>query len=92
MNNTNCPDVDTAAALAREASINYQFKVLTSVLGVVVVFWLSASIFFLFHFFKPFNRSDATRQQVEDDGIELPNRDTIMREREGDDFWTGHRP
>ncbi|RWA13153.1 hypothetical protein EKO27_g1947 [Xylaria grammica] len=88
MNNTSsCTDGATAQALAREKAINYQFAVLTSVLGVVVFFWLAASLFFIVHFYRPCTRPHATRAE----DIEMSNRNSTHQEQEEGEFWAGHR-
>ncbi len=63
MDNNNCSEVGAAAALACETSINYQFKVLASILGVVIMFWLSTTALFLYYFYKSFKRLDAAGEQ-----------------------------
>jgi hypothetical protein len=68
MDNTSCGD---AAAIAREASVNSQFKVLVSILGTVVVFWLAASAFFLLHFLGPLPPRHNATEIPEQHGIEL---------------------
>ncbi|KAF2971603.1 hypothetical protein GQX73_g1995 [Xylaria multiplex] len=87
-NSTNCSYVEMAAvAMAREASINYQFTVLSSILGIVVFFWLIVSIFFIHQAFKPSKRFETTGPQAQDD-IELPNRNNnAPAVGHDDDLW-----
>ncbi|KAI0968095.1 hypothetical protein F4678DRAFT_464604 [Xylaria arbuscula] len=48
-----------SALSPRETTMNdYQFKVLAGILGVVVFFWISASVFFIYSYYKSFKRSE----------------------------------
>ncbi|GAW13813.1 hypothetical protein ANO14919_032030 [Xylariales sp. No.14919] len=91
MNTSSCTDDATAQALAREKAIHYQFAVLTSILGVVVFFWLAASLFFIVNFYRPFTRPHATRRRRGAEDIEMSNRNSTHQEQEEGEFWAGHR-
>ncbi|KAK5626536.1 hypothetical protein RRF57_002251 [Xylaria bambusicola] len=71
MNISVCPHPDPAAVAATEREIfnNYQFKAMTSILGVVVVFWLCTSIFFIYHFYKS-TRANTIRRRFNEDQVE----------------------
>ncbi|KAI0505236.1 hypothetical protein F5B22DRAFT_651977 [Xylaria bambusicola] len=89
MNISICPHPDpvAVAAIEREVFSNYQFNVMTSILGVVVVFWLCTSVFFIYHFYKS-NRANATRRRFnEDQGIELRSGVNSVRIQDEFVFW-----
>ncbi|TRX91654.1 hypothetical protein FHL15_007436 [Xylaria flabelliformis] len=74
MNDTNCcPDV---AALARQADMNYQFKVLVSILGAILVFSFALTLWYVLFTYQapqpepPRGRS-RTRRGSAERGMEL---------------------
>jgi hypothetical protein len=96
---TLCTTADPAAALAREAAISYQIKVMGSILGIVAAFWLAASIFFLYHFHTPMPKDPKilptpttprplplTPRQEEEGGIEL--HDLSRGEHDPPEWWS----
>ncbi|KAI3324451.1 hypothetical protein HD806DRAFT_69097 [Xylariaceae sp. AK1471] len=98
MNDTICTTADPAVALAREAAVNYQIKIMGSILGVVAAFWLVTSVFFLYHFYSPTTKDwkvppspppprplPPTPRQEEED-IEL--RDMSREQRDAPEWWS----
>ena len=43
--------------------MNYQFKVMTGILGVVVAFWLATSAFFIYQFYKSHRANNVRRSR-----------------------------